>query len=128
MARISLLLGIISLAAAASVLAQQAQPAPEQAQPKPQPAQAKTFLGEVVSVDATAKTVTVKESKPNAPENSMTFAINEQTKIGSPMAGAGQALKLADLKKGDRVTVKYTASAGKHVAELIEVVAATSSN
>jgi Cu/Ag efflux protein CusF len=122
MARISLLLGIVSLAATASVLARQAQP-------KPQPAPAKTFLGEVVSVDATAKTVTVKEPKSDSPESLMTFAVDEKTKIAGSMTGSGKPLKLEDLEKGDRVTVKYTASAGKHVAELIEVVAAaTSSN
>jgi Cu/Ag efflux protein CusF len=123
MARISLLLGIISLAATASVLARQAQP-------KPQPApEKKTFLGEVVSVDATAKTVTVKEPKSDSPESLMTFAVDEKTKIAGSMTGSGKPLKLEDLEKGDRVTVKYTASAGKHVAELIEVVAAaTSSN
>ena len=121
MARISLLLGIISLAATASVLARQAQP-------KPEPAPQKTFLGEVVSVDATARTVTAKERKSDAPENLMTFAVDEQTKIASSMTGSGKALKLEDLEKGDRVTVKYTASAGKRVAEWIEVFAATSSN
>jgi DNA-directed RNA polymerase subunit H (RpoH/RPB5) len=48
--------------------------------------------------------------------------VDEQTKIASRMEGAEKALKLPDLQAGDRVIVKYTASAGKNIAESIEVL------
>jgi hypothetical protein len=95
-------------------------------------------------VDATAKTVTVREasaSSPSAPSTppaqpagkTMTFTIDSSTKISAkgdkpsapPAAGqpAAKNLELKDLKAGDDVTVKYTSSGGKNVAKSIEVKA-----
>jgi Cu/Ag efflux protein CusF len=118
-----MLLAIVTLAAAGAVLARQAQP-------KPDPMAEKTFSGKVASVDADANTVTVKEQKADAPEQSMTFSVDEQTKIASRIAGSDKTLKLEDLESGDRVMVRYTVSAGKNIAEAIEVVSpgATSSH
>jgi len=123
MPRLTMLLGIAILATAGAVLA-------GQPQPKPEPMSEKTFSGKVASVDVDAKTVTVKEQKSDAPEQSMTFAVDEQTNIASRMTGSDKTLKLEDLESGDRVIVKYTLSAGKHIAESIEVLSpgATSSN
>ena len=115
MPRITMLLGITSLATAAAVLAQQPQPKPE-LMPE------KSLSGEVASVDVNDKTITVKERATDPPEKSMTFIVDEQTKIASRMEGAEKALKLPDLEAGDRVIVKYTASAGKNIAESIEVL------
>jgi Cu/Ag efflux protein CusF len=115
MPRITMLLGIASLATAAAVLAQQPQPKPE-LMPE------KSLSGEVASVDVNDKTITVKERATDPPEKSMTFIVDEQTKIASRMEGAEKGLKLPDLEAGDRVIVKYTASAGKNIAESIEVL------
>lgn len=115
MPRITTLLGIASLATAAAVLAQQPQPKPE-LMPE------KSLSGEVAAVDVNDKTITVKERATDPPEKSMTFIVDEQTKIASRMEGAEKALKLPDLEAGDRVIVKYTASAGKNIAESIEVL------
>ena len=115
MPRMTMLLGIASLATAAAVLAQQPQPKPE-LMPE------KSLSGEVAAVDVNDKTITVKERATDPPEKSMTFIVDEQTKIASRMEGAEKALKLPDLEAGDRVIVKYTASAGKNIAESIEVL------
>jgi Cu/Ag efflux protein CusF len=115
MPRMTMLLGIASLATAAAVLAQQPQPKPE-LMPE------KSLSGEVASVDVNDKTITVKERATDPPEKSMTFIVDEQTKIASRMEGAEKGLKLPDLEAGDRVIVKYTASAGKNIAESIEVL------
>jgi hypothetical protein len=120
MPRITTLLGIVTLSAVAAVLAQQPQPSPE-SMPKPS-SDEKTFSGEIASVDRTARTLAVKELKPDAPEKSMTFTVDEETKIQSKMAASGSALKLEDLEAGDRVLVRYTSSAGRNDAESIEVL------
>ena len=128
MPRLTILLGIVSMATAAAVMAQQPQPQP-QPQPKPAPAAEKHLSGEVASVNATEKTFTVKERATDPPEKAMTFVVDEQTKIAR-MEGSEKGLKLLDLKAGDRVMVKYSASAGKNIAESIEILKrdATSSN
>ena len=126
MPRITTLLGIVTLATAAAVLAQQPQPKPE---PMPEPiSEEKTFSGEIAFVDQTAMTLAVKERKPDAPEKSMTFTVDEQTEIASKMAESSHALKLEDLEAGDRVFVRYTASAGKNIAESIEVLTPASTS
>ncbi len=126
MPRITMLLGIVTLATAAAVLAQQAQPKPE---PVPEPmSKEKTFSGEVALVDRTAGTLAVKELKPDAPEKSMIFTVDEDTKIAAKPGESGRALKLEDLEAGDRVMVRYTASAGKNIAESIEVLTPASTS
>jgi Cu/Ag efflux protein CusF len=66
--------------------------------------------GEVVSIDALAKTLTVKGDK-----GDMTFGVNDQTKIVS-----GKETKLlGDLKAGEKVTVSYSEMQGKKIAQQI---------
>jgi Domain of unknown function (DUF5666) len=125
MPRLNILLGIVTLATAAAVMAQepqppQPQPQPQQ-QPKAAPAAEKHISGEVASVNATEKTFTVRERATDPPEKAMTFVVDEQTKIAR-MEGSEKGLKLLDLKAGDRVMVKYSASAGKNIAESIEIL------
>jgi hypothetical protein len=125
-------------------MAQDPPPRPEQ-QPKPA-ASEMTFMGEIVSVDAAGKSITVREAKsssaPSSPSTppseaagkTMTFSTDASTKIAKadrpsaspstpPAAGesAAKNLELKDLKAGDHVTVKYTSKDGKQVAKSIEV-------
>jgi hypothetical protein len=65
------------------------------------------MIGEVVSVDQTAKTLTVKRTVHRRTKDSV-FTVE-------PEAASG----LADLKAGDRVKVSYVESGGKLVAKAI---------
>lgn len=142
MSRMITLLAIIALTTATAVVAQEERPQPR---PEQQPAE-KTFMGEVASINEDAKTLTVKEisavtqpSRPDpaqpAPEaaaKSMTFHLDAQTDITThaaaqpgqerPSASAKDTLELKDLNEGDRVSVKYVESGGKHQAKSIEVI------
>jgi hypothetical protein len=136
-----MILGITALAIAtmaATVLAQEPQP-----QPQPKPTSEKSFTGEIVSVDPSAKTLVVKEAAlPSSPApqpgqrpeaaagKSMTFVVDDHTRIGNKMADPAKALELGDLEPGNAVLVRYTASEGKNIAKSIEVVeyGTTSSN
>jgi Cu/Ag efflux protein CusF len=64
------------------------------------PAKIKHMRGEVVAVDAKAKTLTVKGKK-----GEMAFSVDEKA-----------AAKLADVKTGDKVAVKYKEMNGKNIA------------
>jgi 2-oxoglutarate dehydrogenase E2 component (dihydrolipoamide succinyltransferase) len=79
--------------------------APKTAAPK-----LKTVMGEVVSVDATAKTVTVKHTVSGKSED-MTFG-----------AGEKASAALGTLKAGDHVRVAYAEVDGKPVASTIAKV------
>jgi ribosomal protein S1 len=75
----------------------------------------KQVTGEVAAVDAAANTVTVKGKK-----GEVTVSVTEKTKIME-----GKAKKaLADLKTGDKVTVKYTEAEGTNTAKSIAIKAA----
>jgi len=67
--------------------------------------------GEVSAVDTTANTITVKGKK-----GDVTISVNDKTKI---MAGT-EKKALADIKVGDKVTVKYTEADGKNIAKSID--------
>ncbi len=67
---------------------------------KKAPAKLKQVTGEVVAVDAAAKTLTVKGKK-----GEVALTVEEKA-----------AAKLADVKMGDKVTVKYKEVDGKNVA------------
>jgi len=90
------------------------------AQEKAQTAQVTSVSGEVVSVDLVKSEVVVKQLKDvvaSTYENA-TFAVASETKIQKGVA----ALKLSDLKAGDKVTVKSIADAsGKQMVESIAV-------
>ena len=74
-----------------------------------------TFTGEVASVDQTANTVTVKSKTRKGKELTLGAKVNDKTVIKS-----GKATKtLADLKAGDKVSVKYRRTAEGDVASSI---------
>jgi len=79
-------------------------PAPEKKADKPEKkvaAKAKSFKGEFVSMDAAAKTITAKDAK-----GEMTFDI----------AGVK---KMAELKAGEKIMVRYTEKDSKMLAKTV---------
>ncbi len=82
---------------------------------KKAPAKVKQVTGEVTAVDAAANTLTVKGKK-----GEVALATDDKT-----MVKVGKEKKaLADVKAGDKVTVKYTEADGKNTAKSIAVSAA----
>jgi Cu/Ag efflux protein CusF len=71
--------------------------------------------GEIVSVDATAKTLTVKEK-----DKDMTFTIADSAKVMIH----GKAGSLDQLKAGDHVSVRFTEKDGASIAQNVSVVKA----
>jgi Cu/Ag efflux protein CusF len=71
------------------------------------------FAGAVLSVDAAAGKLAVKK-EPGGTR--FTFVVNDKTQF----SGAG-VKSLADIKKGDNVTVKYVVSGSQYVAQTITV-------
>lgn len=88
----------------------EAAPAQEKA-----PVKVKQVTGEVTAIDAAAKTLTVKGK---AGEVALTADDKTTVKIGK------EKKALADVKVGDKATVKYTEMDGKNVAKSIIVKAA----
>lgn len=78
-------------------------------------AAAKHVSGEVVAVDETAKTVSVKAGK-----HDIVVSVDDKTKISM----GKEAKTLADVKAGETVSVKYTEAGGKNTAESIDIHAA----
>ncbi|NCO67171.1 MAG: hypothetical protein COY75_08755 [Nitrospirae bacterium CG_4_10_14_0_8_um_filter_41_23] len=80
------------------------------AEKKEAPAKVKQVSGEVVTVDATAGTLTVKSKK-----KEVVLSTNDKTviKIGK------EKKALADIMVGDKVKAKYTEIDGKNVAKSI---------
>jgi Cu/Ag efflux protein CusF len=74
-------------------------------------------VGEVVSIDATAKTITVKETLKSGESKEMTFTLADNLKVMSQ----GKTAKIEDLQAGDSVTVKFEKKAGVDVAEELRV-------
>ncbi len=66
------------------------------------------LTGEVVSVDATAKTITVKGK-----DKDVTFTLADNAKV----MVHGKAGSLDQLKAGDHVSVKYTEKDGAQIAQ-----------
>ena len=81
----------------------EAAPAKEEKKMDKKAAKAKQVTGEVAAVDAAAKTLTVKGKK-----GEVALSADEKA-----------AAKLADVKVGDKVTVKYKEMDGKNVATSI---------
>ncbi|MBI5057435.1 MAG: hypothetical protein HZB61_12545 [Nitrospirae bacterium] len=96
-------------APAAPAMEQKAAPAKKEAAKHVQ------VTGEITAVDAAAKTLTVKGKK-----GDVAISVDDKTKI---MAGKDMKT-LADLKTGEKVTVKYTEADGKNTAKSIDVKAA----
>ena len=88
--------------AAPAAPAEKKEAAPAKAEKKA-PAKVKQVTGEVVAVDAKAKTLTVKGKKAD-----VALSVDDKA-----------AAKLADVKVGDKVTVKYKETDGKNVATSI---------
>src|SRR5437016_3964365 len=89
-------------AAAAPAAAEKAAPAAKAEKAAPA-AKAKTFSGTVVSSDAIANTLVVKGSKGDE-----TFSIAPTAKISQ----GKKDVKIADVVKDEKVTVKYTEEGG----------------
>ena len=106
-------LSVAGLSFAAEKAAPAAAPA-EKAEKKA-PAKVKQVTGEVAAVDAKANTLTVKGKK-----GDVMITADDKTvvKVGK------EKKSLADVKMGDKVTVKYAEMDGKNVAKSIMVSAA----
>lgn len=79
---------------------------------KKAPAKVKQVTGEVAAVDAKAMTLTVKGKK-----DEVALTVNDKTKFD-------KGKSLADVKVGDKATVKYVEKDGKNVASSVMVKAA----
>lgn len=75
----------------------------------------KHITGDVTAVDAKAMTITVKSKK-----HEVTVSVNDKTKI----TAGKDAKTFADVKAGETVSVKYTATDGKNVAGSVDIHAA----
>ena len=94
---------IISVAFVTTVMAQDKTAAPEKAEKMAPTVKAKRWAGEVISVDAAAKTVVAKNKK-----GEMTFDVSA--------AKFAKNVKFEDLKAGDNIAVKYETKDGKNMA------------
>jgi len=102
-------------AAPAAAAAPAAPAADAKAAPAAKPGKAMTLAGTVVSSDAIANTLVVKGSK-----GEETFSIAPTTKI---MMGKKE-VKIADIAKDEKVTVKYTEENGAKTASAVKISAA----
>lgn len=82
---------------------------------KKAPAKVKQVTGEVTAVDAAAKTLTVKGK---AGDVALTADDKTTVKVGK------EKKTLADVKVGDKVTVRYAEMDGKNIAKSIIIKAA----
>jgi hypothetical protein len=73
----------------------------------------KQATGEVAAVDAKANTITVKAKK-----GDVTVSVTDKTKF------MPKGKTIADVKAGDKVTVKFTAADSKNTATSVEIKAA----
>ena len=73
--------------------------------------------GQLVSVDETARMLTVKAHDPDGSTHDMAFSVSEEVKI----VKAGAAITLADLKPGDQITVTFKQADDKNVVFQIAV-------
>ncbi|MDH4230786.1 MAG: hypothetical protein OEW04_02020 [Nitrospirota bacterium] len=101
--------------AAAPVEKKETTPAEKKEAAPEKKAAKKQVTGEVTAIDAKANTLTVKGKK-----GDVTVSTTDKTKV---VAGK-DAKTLADVKTGDKVTVKYTEAEGKNVATKIAIMAA----
>ncbi len=104
---------LASLSIAAEKKAASAAAAPAKAEAS------KQVIGNVSAVDVNAKTLTVKGRKAD-----VTVFIDDKTKI---MAGK-DTKTLADIKVGDKTSIKYTEADGKNTAKSIAIHTAPASS
>lgn len=76
----------------------------------------KQVTGEVKAVDAVAKTITVAKKVKDKVEETV-ITVDDKTKIILDK----ETKTLADVKVGDKVTVKYTEANGKRVAKSVVI-------
>ena len=81
-------------------------------------ASAGTLNGQIASVDASARTLVVKETAAPRKEVRLTLTADAQ------VIQAGKAATIADLKAGERVQVTYTDKGAAHEASRVEVMPA----
>jgi hypothetical protein len=105
-----------ALAAPVAISTESAKSAPPAVSVK-QPALPR-IVGEVVSVDATANTITVKDKS----GKSETLTLGPKVVVRK----AGKTITFADVSAGDRVSVRYRTEADKKIATSIYVLAPTS--
>jgi len=95
---------------------QKAAPAPMEKKAEPAKPKVQQVTGDVKAVDTKAMTVTVTKMMKGKAEETM-VTVSDKTKIMM-----GQEKKaLADVKAGDKVTVKYKEVEGKKVAKSIAI-------
>lgn len=108
---------VAALSLGAAAFAADAAPAAVSAEakaPAAKPAKAKTMTGTVVSSDAIANTLVVKNSKS---EETFTVAPTAKITLGK------KEVKIADVAKDEKVTVKYTEENGAKTASSVKVSA-----
>ena len=94
------------------VLAQDQRPAPAP-QEQQAPAKSMTVQGELVKVDADAKTITVKATD----GSEVQFTYNDKTEV----KGAGESVAGLATQAGSKVSVDFTTEGSKKIATRIEV-------
>jgi Cu/Ag efflux protein CusF len=116
-----LMLLVVLLTLVAFVSGVMAQEKAKTAPPKPAAAPApklEKFSGVIDKVDEMAKVVVVK-GKVKKEEKTLTFAIDDKTKITK----AGKDMPFSDLKAGMNVAVGYKKEGDKNIAATIKVAA-----
>jgi hypothetical protein len=114
MKKLILLVALLTLVAFVSGAIAAATPAPA----KEEKPKIEKFSGVIEKLDEMAKTFVVK-GKVKKQEQSLTFAIDDKTKI----ARAGKAMTLADLKEKMSVSVQYKKEGDKLIAGKVTVAA-----
>ncbi len=110
---------VISVAFVSGVMAQQASPPAAQSVPSaPAKAKMEKFSGTLEKMDQAAKEIVVRKGS-----NEKTFSWGDQTKF---MQGKKE-LSFSDLKKGERVSVRYKMEGDKLTAEKVYVSMKTTS-
>lgn len=87
--------------------------------PQPEPARLATADGQVVSVDAAAKSLVVRIDGPSGTSRELTLELADDTKIVKD----GAAIALGDLRRGEKITVTYRRQDDKQIAVNIGVQA-----
>lgn len=96
--------------------AEKKEAAPVKAEEKKAPAKVKQVTGEVKAVDTKAMTITVtKKMKDKVVET--VVAVDDKTRITCDK----EKKALADVKVGDKVTVKYSEADGKNIAKSVAI-------
>ena len=124
MKKMLLLVTLFALVAFVSGVMAQQKPAPAPAAPastapaKPMGMKMEKFTGAISKVDQMGKMIEVK-GKMKKEEKTMTFAINDMTKI---MKGKA-TMKMEDLKEGMMASVEYKMEGDKMIAATIKLSA-----